>query len=286
MPAPSTASKRGARASRARGSRPAAKVGGREAPGAINEDVVEVNIEELSSHNESVNWMIYGPSGAGKTVLAGHAPRSTFLSTEKGVISAKIAGSTSQLIRAPHWEHVVAGKRLADKQLKTGDWLIADSITKMQVLNIRWILRKIHEDNDSRDLDIPAIQDHQKWQNYFKRFIDELIDAPYNVIFIATEMRKEDEEGEDLVLPAITGKNYEVCNYIRAQMDIVSYYAVAPSKNRNDPITRRLMSQPYPPYVAKDRYDALGRWWDVPDGEYDTIIDMITEIEKAEKKAV
>lgn len=282
---PTAATKRGARATRSRGARPAQKVGGKEAPGALTEDIVEVEIEDLDEHDESTNWMIYGPSGVGKTVLAGHAPRATFLSTEKGVVSAKISGSRARLIRAPHWEHVVAGKKKADEKLGKGDWLIADSITKMQVLNIRWILRKIHEDNDSRDLDIPAIQDHQKWQNYFKRFIDELIDAPYNVIFIATEMRKEDEEGEDLVLPAITGKNYEVCNYIRAQMDIVSYYAPAPAKNRNEPIVRRLMSQPYPPYVAKDRYNALGRWWDVEDGEYDTVVDMIDEIEKAKEKS-
>lgn len=276
------APKRGARpASRSRAASKS-KAGGREAPEAITETAeVEIDLEDLQSFNESTNWMIFGPSGHGKTVLTGGAPNAVFMSTEKGVVSAKRTGSKAGLIRVPSWEHVVAGKKWADENLGPDNWLILDSLTKMQVLMIRWILRVIHEQNESRDLDIPAIQDHQKWQNYFMRFVDGLIDAPYNVIFTATAMIKEDEDGEDIVLPQIQGKDYAICNYVVSQMDIVSYYAVAPQKRRNDPQIRRLLSQPYPPYYAKDRFGALGKWWDVEEGDYTAIAQMIKEVEKA-----
>lgn len=252
-----------------------------DSPESLDVDEVEVRIEDLASSNESINWMFYGPSGHGKTSLAGHCPRATFLSTEKGVVAAKRTGSKARLIRAKDWESVVAGKKLADSQLKPGDWLILDSLTKMQVLMMRWILRMEKLKYPNRDLDIPQIQNHQKWQNYFKRFVDELIDAPYNCIFICTTMLTEDEDLETAVLPAITGKGTEVCDYIRAQMDIVMYYAITNRTPDGEPV-RRALFQPYPPYVAaKDRYGVFGRFQDVQDGEYSAMAEFIAMLDEA-----
>jgi len=201
------------------------------------------------------------------------------------VVAARVAGSQAKLIRTPTWERVVAAKKYCDEHYREDDWIIFDSVTKMQVLMIRWILKKINNDNSARDLDIPAIQDHQKWQNYFKRFIDSLIDAPYNTIMICTEMYKTDQDGEDIVLPAITGKDYEICNYVRAQTDINLYYQV--TKNRDGEEVRRALAQPYAPYVAaKDRYQALGRFWDVYPGEFNAMADMIEAVHEVIKNGV
>ena len=85
-------------------------------------------------------------------------------------------------------------------------------------------------------------------------------------------------------MPAITGKDYAISNYIQAQAGVIMYYAVAPQKNNRDPVVRRALCQPYPPYVAKDRYNVLGRWQDVAEGEYSAMaefIDMINEATKA-----
>jgi hypothetical protein len=264
-----------------RAKRPQTAKDAKESPQALEADEVTIEVENLAAFKESISILIYGPSGHGKTVLAGGAPRSVFVSTEKGVIAAKTAGSRAKLIRAPDWEHVIAAKKYCDIHYGEDDWVIFDSLTKMQVLMIRWILKKINADNSTRDLDIPAIQDHQKWQNYFKRFVDSLIDAPYNCIFICTDMFKEDQDGDDIVLPAITGKDYEICNYIRAQTDVNLYYQ---QKEIDGRIVRRALAQPWGPFVAaKDRYTALGRWWDVEDGEYNAMADMIDAIQESIK---
>lgn len=254
----------------------------RENPQAMQEEEVTIELETLSSFQESINMLVYGPSGHGKTVLAGGAPNATFISTEKGAVAAKVAGSTANLLRTPSWPHVIAAKKYADQHFGADDWVILDSLTKMQVLMLRWILKTINQDNSSRDLDIPAIQDHQKWQNMFKRFFDDFIDAPYNVIFICTEMYKEDKAtGEDIVLPAITGKDYEICNYIRAQTDVNLYYQV--TTNKAGDLVRRALAQPYEQYVApKDRFNALGRYWDVKDGDYNAMFEMITAIQETQ----
>ena len=255
--------------------------GNREAPTVLHaareKAVITIVPEELTASNESANILIHGNSGVGKTTLIGSAPRAVFLSTEQGTISAKRTGSKAQLIRALDWDTIQAGIAWAYANLTSADWLLVDSLTKMQILMIRGILSDIHEENDTRDLDIPGIQDHQKWQNMFMRFVDKIVDGPFNSILVTTSMIKEDPEGESIVLPSITGKDYTISNYVCAQMDEVFYLDVAP-RQKNEPTVRRLRTQTFPPYFAKDRYGIFPRRIDIPDGEYDTMARLIEQI--------
>lgn len=260
----------------------------KENPTGLEVADVDIRVEDLATSQQTINVLLAGPSGHGKTVLASFAPRCTIISTETGgPISAKRAGSRARAITALDWEHVVAAKKWCDEHLKAGDWVVLDSLTKMQVLMVRWILRLRHSENSSRDLDIPAIQDHQKWQNYFKRFVDQFIDAPYNVVFICGDMIRTDHDGEDIVLPHIEGKDYAICNYVRAQTSLNIYYAVtdklSPEEEPEDgsPV-RRALFQPFPPFVfPKDRFILFGRYRNVYAGEYAIMADWIAEIEQA-----
>lgn len=254
-----------------------------EEPEALVADAVDVIVEDLAdfSSNASKNIVLYGPSGHGKTVLAGGAPNATFLSTEAGAVAAKRAGSTAKLIRTPTWEHVEAGIKLAGNTMGKGDWLIVDSATKMQQLLLRWILQENNKRKPNRDLDIPAIKDHQKWQNMFLRFISNLVDAEYNTILVATAMYKEDEEGEPLVMPNILGKDYTISQNFCAEADMVLYYAVSKTASTEDSVIRRVLAQPYPPYFAKDRYDCLGKYFDVEEGNYSAMADIVSAIEQS-----
>jgi hypothetical protein len=275
MPA---AAKRGARKRGAPAARGGGGGGNREAPRALqaNRPKITVVPESLQDFDETINILIHGNSGVGKTTLAGGAPNAVFLSTEKGVVSAQRTGSEARLLRAYDWDHIVASLDWADDNLGPEDWLILDSATKMQILQIRWILQLIHEENENRDEDIPAIQDHQKWQNMYMRFIDRIVDAKYNSIIITTSMIKDDPEGESIVLPAITGKDYTISNYVCAQMSAVLYYGVAPARRSDDPTLRRLLTETYPPYFAKCRYAGLfPRWLDVEEDDYDAMARLI-----------
>jgi hypothetical protein len=242
-------------------------------------DEVEVEIEDLASFDESKNILLFGPSGVGKTVLAGGAPNATFFSTEKGVVAAKRAGHKAGLIRVPTWEHCVAGLKVADDRLGPEDWMVVDSLPKMQMLYIRWILRMNNIKNGSRDLDIPAIQDHQKWQNGFMRFVDHIVDAQYNSILIATQMMSEDEEGEERVLPAIQGKKGAIAEYVCAQTDVNLYYSVSAEASSKGKRVRRALAQPEPPFHAKDRFNCLGDYVDVVDGDYGAMRGIIERIQ-------
>jgi hypothetical protein len=278
MPA---AAKRGAR----RGA-PSKSSSNREAPRALQagRPKIVVKPEALQDFDETINILIHGNSGVGKTTLAGGASNAVFLSTEKGVVSAKRTGSNAKLLRGFDWDHIVASLDWADENLGPDDWLILDSATKMQILQIRWILQLIHEENEIRDEDIPAIQDHQKWQNMFMRFIDRIVDAKYNSIIITTSMIKDDQEGDSIVMPAITGKDYTISAYVCAQMSAVLYYGVAPSRHKDDPTVRRILTETFPPYFAKTRYsDLFPRWLDVYEGDFTAMSRIITCITKDEE---
>lgn len=218
----------------------------------------EITVEDLESFNDSINIMIYGDSGVGKTPLAAQAPNAVILSTEKGAISAKRFGSKAKLIRATNWELIEAAIEHLEKNPEAFDWCIVDSVTKMQQLLIRHLLEvNVAEGKNKADLDVPQVQDHQKWQNMFKRFIDRLVDMEINCIFIATAMHKEDAEGDDLVLPHIQGKDYEICQYVCAQMDTILCLKVHDDPDENGNPIWKLLSRATYPYFAKDRYDAL-----------------------------
>jgi hypothetical protein len=243
--------------------------------------------EDLGDFNESVNILIYGDPGSWKTGTAGMAPRSVFLSTEKGVIAAKRLGSGSKVLRCPDWDHVEAGLNWIDEHEGEYDWLIIDSLTKMQVLMIRWILKMANEDNEARDLDIPAIQDHQKWQNMFKRFVDRIIDMKINTIFIATMMHREDSDGDDLKIPDIQGKDYAISGYVTAQMDMVLYIGIAPHKNDDDPTVHRILTEAWGPYQwCKDRFMCLPRYIDVAEGDTSVMGRIIASIEGSADKTI
>src|SRR5271165_653175 len=272
MPAPRPAPTR-------RGARPATSkrtsTQERDDPVSIEIPTVTIEVEDLQSHNESVNILLYGPSGHGKTSQVGGIPNATFLSTESGVVAAKRAGSTAKLIRAKSWAYCVGGLDWAAKNLGPEDWLIVDSISQMQRLQIQGILAAQNAAKSSRDLDIPGLQDHQKWQNQFIRFYMKILDAPYNAVVVAQSMIREDSEGEEQVLPAVIGGDrwVDIAHYMCAQADVVLYYAV--SKFTDPPGQRRALAQPTPPFFAKDRYNALGRYQDIADGDYTAMAEFI-----------
>lgn len=218
---------------------------------------VEITVEDLADFNESINLLVHGDSGVGKTPFVGSAPEAVFISTEKGSISAKRFGSKAKLMRATSWEKLEAAVEYLEENPTKFKWGIVDSITKMQQLLLRHLLQKnVDEGNKNADIDIPQIQDHQKWQNMFKRFIDRLIDCETNIVFVATSMHKEDAEGDDLVLPDVQGKDYAIAQYVCAQMDGVYCLKTKTNKKTDEP-EWFLLTKSKPPYFAKDRYNAL-----------------------------
>jgi len=225
----------------------------------------------MSDFEESINIMVYADSGVGKTVLAGGCD--LILGVEKGLISAKRMGSKAKLWPIREWQDLRNAyaylKASTDEGSCPYKWVAMDSGTEMQQMALRWILEEAKKIKKERDLDIPEIQDHQKWQNMFKRFIKMFNDLDVNMLYTALPLHTENEEGDPIVLPEFQGKGFQIAQWVCAQMSAVGYMKVIKVRVKGtsgDPDDKgtiretRVISWVNDGTIfAKDRYNVLGK---------------------------
>lgn len=216
------------------------------------------------------NWIIYAPSGVGKTVLAGTAPKSLFLTVEaQGTESAKAFGSTADEWVCDTWDDLTE----AYQWLKNGghseyDWVNVDSLSEMEELCWANQLEEAKAQNSSRSIYQPAIQDYAIVDNKIKRLVDSFNRLPINVLYTAQVMNldTEDDDGDDVVLrlPLIgrTKGGAPLSNKICGKVTLVGMLGVP--RDSDDGTDRRLVTAAGPTWVAKDRHDTFGKVVDNP----------------------
>lgn len=255
MPPTTSRRRTTARTSTARGGRPTA-------------------ITKLSEGDGYKNWLIVGETGVGKTVLAGTAPKSLFLTFEaEGTESAKVAGSKSdQLIikTREDWQEAIDyfeyGSGCQDY-----DWVLPDSISEMEEVFWTSQLRMMKDKKpESRSLYKPALDDYPIVWNQVKAAIDQLNRLPVNVLYTAQIMPLEffnedgDEEVEYLPLVGST-KNGVLARKVCGKVSLVGFLE-AKSKKQDDEVVewRRLYVTRRGGMHAKNRY-GWGPWVDNPE---------------------
>lgn len=225
------------------------------------------SIISLEDEDDHVNLLVYGKSGAGKTVFAGSAANVLFIAPEDdGTLSAKRAGSKAKKWPVKHWRDLqTAYEWLYDNPDHGFDWIVIDSATEMQQMLLRYILENAVAENSQRDPDIPAIQDHQKWQNMFKRFVKAFNALPVNVLWTALVRNETNEEGEEFLIPDIQGKGYQLAQSFASYMTSYGYLSVItknvkvrPKKDGDEPEikkikVRRITWEDTGPVTGKDR---------------------------------
>lgn len=223
-------------------------------------------IVDLSEFTESQNWLVYGDSGIGKTVLIGQLPNCLILACEPGTVSAARRGSSAKVWPCKTWQELEAAYAWLESHPDHGfTWVAVDSAKAMQTIGMRMILQEEYAKNPAkRHPDVPQIQDHLRMQLMFKRIVMDMNALPVNVCWTAIAMMKEDHEGDDIVLPAIQGKDYEVAQWFCAEQAVVAYYGMEKTGKKGSQLTERyLLLQKDDPYFAKNRYDTRNKDGDV-----------------------
>lgn len=221
----------------------------------------------------SVNMLVYGKSGIGKTVLgAGRGGADLIISCEKDRgVSAKRQGGKGKIIWCQDFDQFMdAKKKWEDGEYGDPEWTLFDSLTSIQDKAIQWILareyRKAGGEEGARKLDVLQLQDHLEYQNLTRRLMSELCDTPRNAIFTAQEMNVETDGGEESVLPLLEGGKGKISNFTCGMMTCVGYMKVIErpvSEGSDETKTiRRIYWQPKPPYFGKDWTDSLGKFTD------------------------
>lgn len=240
-------------------------------------------ITDLGEYDEHHRWLFYGDAGCGKTVLTSTAPRVLVAYPEVGTMSAARQGAVGDKTPVKTWRTFERLTRWIEQVAipqNLYDWYALDSVTKAQELCWRNALDAAHAENSARDPDIAAIQDYGKVQNQFKRILNKWIDFPSNVMFTAHAMRSEDEDGEPLILPMLSGKNgtddsKAMSLWFCGQVHMLGYLKASEQQadDESSEFSNTLILRRYGPYIAKDRYDIGEAWIDNP--TVPMLLDMI-----------
>jgi hypothetical protein len=234
------------------------------------------------------NWLIYAPSGVGKTVLAGTAPNALFLTVEAaGTESAKARGSDADEWICDSWEELQAAFIwIRDGGHKLYEWVIVDSLSEMEELCWKDHLEEAHAGNSSRSIYAAAIQDYGVVDNKVKALVDKFNRLPVNVLYTAqmASMDAEDSSGDDVtvVLPLLgRAKNgWPLSMKICGKVTLIGFLTVKQPKDKDEEPFRRLWVQGGERWIAKDRHDTFGKYIDEPD-----ISEMVDEVDKRQASA-
>lgn len=240
-------------------------------------------VVDLEDFAESINLMVYGDTGVGKSELIGYLPgKVLILSSENGTMVIKrmmsrLGISPKEAKRFKVWP-IRSWKDLEDAYIWVRDnpgqfdWIAIDSATSVQQRSMRAAMEvAVRRNPEKRDIDLPDRGEHQKMQNSMKRMVGDFNELPVNTFWLAQAMRREDRDGNEIVLPFIMGKDYEVSAWVCAQMQAFAYYAKRPAKIevtvRGKKVTRNVTERALiwdsyadsedVTYWAKDRYQIM-----------------------------
>lgn len=253
-------------------------------------------IVELESYVEYIRFLTIGENGSGKTPLAASAGNGLLIATEKGTVSAARRGSKMKMWPCRRWEDFDAAKTwLQDKAWEdTGipfDWVSLDSGPSAQAMLLRHILRVETEAaptarnrvvSDS-GLDLPEIQDHQLYQNRWKRYMEELTDLPVHLCMTAVPMSIEidDNEGgvEEHVVGQFLGGKGAIAWYTTGLFDCGGKVELRKRKLKSGKIEtyQRQWFKKQGSWWGRDRYEVLGDYQD--NLTLDKLVDMVNEEE-------
>jgi hypothetical protein len=221
------------------------------------------------------NWLIYAPSGVGKTVLAGTAPNALILTVEAaGTESAKAMGSEADEWVCDSWDELQkAFVWIRDEGHKLYEWVIVDSLSEMEELCWKAQLEEAHASNSQRSIYQAAIQDYAIVDNKVKALVDAFNRLPINVLYTAqmADKEAEDSEGDDITvaIPLLgRAKNgWPLSMKICGKVTLIGLLTVKQPKEKDEEPFRRLWVQSGDRWIAKDRHDTFGKFIDEPNVE-------------------
>jgi hypothetical protein len=184
----------------------------------LDEDITATSlgglpIRKAAQERPTLNVLIYGAYGAGKTLLAGTADdvpdmrKVLFLDIEGGTFTLQHRFPNTDVVRITDWDQLGP---IYD-EFKAGvhpvyNTVVIDSLTEAQVMNMDKVMEQLVLRNPDRNPDVP---DRREWminQKQVVKMIRFFRDLPVTTIFTALLREKQDDNGKTMLQPELPGQ--------------------------------------------------------------------------------
>jgi phage nucleotide-binding protein len=222
------------------------------------DNIAGLPIRKVTEHPMIFNLLIYGESGSGKTTLAGSSDgvpemrKVLFLDVEGGTLSIRQKYPDVEAVRIKSWQDMQS----VYDELYAGahgfNTIVLDSLTEIQKMSMDTVMRKLVEQHEERDSDVPGMREWGINIEQTRKFVRSFRDLPVNTIFTAlSKIDKNPRTGASKTKPYLSGK---VADEVAGFLDIVAYLY---TKEVDGQQKRMLLCGATQDNVAKDRTDKL-----------------------------
>lgn len=215
-------------------------------------------IVPVADDNPHVNFMVFGPPGAGKTVLAGSSPRCLiFCHNPDEVSSAKIQGSKANRWHIPDYNDFTEGFEYVRYHPEEFDWVWLDNGTLFQEQGLDQIMLDLVAAKSHRNQFIPDKAEYGENQNRLSWLIREFVKLPVNFGVTAHVMRMWDDDSDvPTLMPSFQGGQGKLSQTLCGYMGVVMYMKAR--KTKEGVFSNYGITDPRKNIHARDRYSALG----------------------------
>lgn len=193
-----------------------------------------------------VRFLVYGDSGAGKTVFASSWPEPIFLDMDQGMASVKRQVARIGIASWQQLQEAYLFMAFSNHKYKT---VVVDSLNEGQYQAMQNTIQTFSAIRRSYD-NLPSVSDYGKALDDFDKFVRVMRGLPMNIVFISQLARRESED--DIYMPQFTGKN--TAQNISRMMDCIGYLY---KKESPDSVKPRVITFDDSSHLAKDRSGAL-----------------------------
>lgn len=209
----------------------------------------------VGESKESVNMLLYGHSGVGKTTFLGSGrdkgKHDLIIAIENGTTSAARAGSQVNVLPVKtlkEFEEVIAA---IEEEPERFNWVCIDSITKLQDLIWEGIIEDSLLIKPDRSPYKRELQEYHEGQLRLKSYVSRLCSSKANVIFTALATQMYNDDAEVYLEPAIEGKKGALAAWVCGEVDVVCYMATATKSGKT---VRTFQMSENSRCIAKDRF--------------------------------
>lgn len=210
--------------------------------------------QPVSEVSNSVNVLLYGDSGVGKTVFAGSGrelgKNDLIIDVEGGTISAARSNSKANAIHVKNYDEFLSVISAIEDEPDRFEWVVVDSLTRLQDLIWEKIVGEAVDRNPSRSPYKRELQEYGEAQARLKEVVERLNGSDANILWTALADTEVDEDGNNTRIPAIHGGQGKISAWVSAQMDIVAFLRIV---RKDDKVARAFYFGKTPEFYAKDR---------------------------------